>query len=72
MVLSAERDGLDRALDGVGIEFDAFIVEEAAKGVPACQCTADRIRTALRRQPRNEGWPLIQNTASGLTPPWPL
>jgi hypothetical protein len=35
VVLAAERDGTDRALDGVGVEFDAAIIEEAAEDVPA-------------------------------------
>jgi len=35
VILAAERDGPDRALNGVGIEFDASIIEEAAKSVPA-------------------------------------
>jgi len=35
VVLAAERDGTDRVLDGVGVEFDAAIIEEAAEDDPA-------------------------------------
>lgn len=35
VVLAAERYRADGSLDGVGIEFDAAIAEEAAKGIPA-------------------------------------
>lgn len=46
MVLAAERDGPDRALNGVGVKFDASIIEEAAKSVPAGQRITDRISKA--------------------------
>ena len=46
VVLAAERDGPDRAFDGVGVELDAAVIEEAAKGVPAAQGIADGIGEA--------------------------
>src|SRR6267154_5856189 len=59
VVLATERDRADAALDGIGVEFDAAIIEEAAKCAPAGQGVADRIgQTAagrdegeLRREP---------------------
>ena len=40
VILAAKRDGTNRALDGVGIKFDASVIKEAAKSVPAVQATA--------------------------------
>ena len=48
VVLAAERDGADGAFDGVGVEFNASVIEEAAKGTPAVQRVADRIGQPLR------------------------
>src|SRR5258708_10899714 len=43
LVLAADRDRADDALDGIGVEVDAAVIEEAAKGAPAGQGVADRI-----------------------------
>ena len=43
MVFAAERDGANGTFDGIGIKFDASIIEEAAKSVPAGQCITDCI-----------------------------
>lgn len=37
VVFAAKRDRPDRALDGVGVKFEASIIEEAAESVPAGQ-----------------------------------
>src|ERR1041385_469097 len=42
MVLAAECNGPDRALDGIVVELDAAIIEKAAEGFPACEGVADR------------------------------
>ena len=42
--LSAQRQGTDRTLDGVGIELDATIVEEPAEPRTAGERIADRVR----------------------------
>jgi hypothetical protein len=41
MIFAPERHGSDSALDGVGIEFDAAVVEKAAKRRPAHETIAD-------------------------------
>src|SRR3954451_14858403 len=46
VILAAKRDGTNRALDGVGIEFDASVIKEAAKSVPAVQRITSRISKA--------------------------
>ena len=46
VVLAAERDGANGTLDGVGVEFNAPVIEEAAKATPTVQCIADRIGKA--------------------------
>ena len=43
MVLAAERDRPDGALDRVVVELDAAVVEEAAERCPAGQGVADRL-----------------------------
>ena len=50
VVLAAERDGADGALDGVVVEFDAAVIEEAAEGVPAGQRIADSVGEAAARR----------------------
>ncbi len=42
VVLAAEGDGADGALDRIGVELDAAIVQEASQAVPARECIADR------------------------------
>ena len=42
MVLGAELDRPDRALDGIGVDFDAPICEEQAEPLPVTQRIADR------------------------------
>jgi pimeloyl-ACP methyl ester carboxylesterase len=46
VILAAQRDGPDGALDRVVVEFDAAVIEEAAKAVPTGQRIADRIGKA--------------------------
>ena len=46
MILAAKRDGTNRTLDGVGIKFDASVIKEAAKSVPAVQRITHRISKA--------------------------
>jgi hypothetical protein len=43
MVLTAERDRSDDALDRVVIELDAAVVEEAGERRPSGECAADRL-----------------------------
>ena len=66
-VLAVERDGTDGALDGVGVELDAAVVENAAQALSAAEGVADRLgqlallgdRLEARAQPElqslNEG-----------------
>src|SRR6187431_1978268 len=42
VVLAAERDRADRALDDIGVDLDAAVVEEAGEPVPARERVADR------------------------------
>jgi hypothetical protein len=42
MILAAERDGTDGALDGIVVDFDAAVVEVEAKRRPARKRVADR------------------------------
>ena len=42
-VLAVEGQGPDGALDGVGIELDAAVVQEAGEALPAAQGVADRL-----------------------------
>ena len=42
MILAAERDRPDCALDRVGVELDAAIMQEARQTIPARQRVADR------------------------------
>ena len=41
-VLAIEREWPDRALDGVGIDLDAPVSEEAAQALPTCERVAQR------------------------------
>ena len=41
VVLPAECDGPHGALDGVGVQFDAAVVEEAGQAVPPGEGVAD-------------------------------
>ena len=52
MVLAAERDRPDGALDRIGVELDSTIVEEAREGLPPAKRVPDGIgeRTAGRDQ----------------------
>jgi hypothetical protein len=40
-VFAGERDGADRALDGVGVDFDAAVVEEDGEAGPELESVAD-------------------------------
>ena len=42
-ILTIERDGPDGALDDVGVDLDAAIVEEAGEPFPARERVADRL-----------------------------
>jgi hypothetical protein len=42
-VLAVESERADRSLDGVGVDLDAAIVEEAAEPGPAAERIADRV-----------------------------
>src|ERR1700730_14090161 len=44
MVFTPERDRTDGALDHIGVDLDATVVEEASKTVPARERVADRPR----------------------------
>jgi hypothetical protein len=50
VVLASERDRADGAFDGVGVEFDAAVIEEATKVAPAGQGIADGIGQAAARR----------------------
>lgn len=50
MVLSSERDGANGAFDGVGVELDAAVIEEAAKSIPAAQGIASGIGEPATRR----------------------
>jgi hypothetical protein len=54
VVLAAQRDGAHGSFDGVGVEFDAAVIEEAAKGIPAGQGVADGISQAAARRDLGE------------------
>ena len=54
VILAAERDGTDCALDDVGVEFDAAIIEEAAENLPAAQGVADSVGEAAARRGLSE------------------
>lgn len=43
VVLAAERQGADGALDDVGVDLDAAVVEEEAEPVPSAEGIADRL-----------------------------
>jgi hypothetical protein len=47
VVLPAEGDGADGAFDRVGIEFDAPVIEESAKGAPTGQLCVPKTLPAL-------------------------
>jgi hypothetical protein len=42
-VLAVERQWPDAALDGVGVQLDTSVAEEAAEAVPVAQCIADSL-----------------------------
>ena len=42
MIFAPERDRTDRALNYIGVDLDAAVVEEAGKTFPARECVADR------------------------------
>src|SRR5258707_14492594 len=83
VVLAAERDRADDALDRIGIEFDAAVIEEAAKCAPADQGIADRIgqtaagrgKSELRIEPglhrRDSGSDLDWRTLCRAAAVWP-
>jgi hypothetical protein len=60
MVLAAQRDGSDRAFDGIVAELDTAVVQEMAEGRPAGEGVTDRFgeaptarnTTQLRLEPR--------------------
>src|SRR5436190_24368129 len=60
MVLTPQRDGSDRAFDGIVVELDTAIVEEMTEGRPAGKGVTDRAgeipaarnATKLRLEPR--------------------
>jgi hypothetical protein len=55
-VLAVQRDRADGALDGVGVELDAAVVEEAGEPVPELEGVADRLGEAgLAGQPTELG-----------------
>ncbi len=64
MVIAPERHGPDGALDGVGVELDAAIVEEAAERRPACQGIADGLGQPTAR--RNQAQLVLQPGLYGL------
>jgi len=43
MVLAPEGDGTDRALDRIGVEFDAAVVQEPGQGLPTGERITDRL-----------------------------
>jgi hypothetical protein len=52
MVLATEGDGADGTFDGVGVEFDASVIEEPAKCAPTGERIPDCIsKAAARRNP---------------------
>lgn len=53
VVLAAERDGTDRAFDGIGVELDAAIMQESRQPMPARERVADCFgeRAATRHEP---------------------
>src|SRR5439155_9085059 len=52
MVLPADRQGAQSALDGVGVEGNARVVEEALESVPMPQRVADRLAKRRAREDR--------------------
>ena len=44
MILAAERNGTDGAFDGVGVDFDAAVVEETGEPAPARERISDCLR----------------------------
>ena len=52
-VLAIEGDGPDGTLDGVGVDLDAAVIEEARQAEPTAQGVADR--TGDRRFLRDSG-----------------
>ena len=50
MILPSESDRPNRALDGVGVQFDAAVVQEAGQTMPARQRVPDRSGEVLLRQ----------------------
>jgi hypothetical protein len=46
MVLAPERDGPDRAFDGIVIELDTAVVQEMAEGQPAGKGVTDSVGEA--------------------------
>src|SRR5262249_23756078 len=46
VIFAAQRHGSDRPFDGVVVEIDAAVVQEAAKGWPAGEGVADRLGKA--------------------------
>jgi hypothetical protein len=78
VVLGAELDRPDRAFDGVRVDFDAAIVEEATEPLPVAQCVADRLgKRRLGRDARELGveprlQSVYQRPAVGLADAGPL
>ena len=78
MVLGAELDRPDRALDGIRIDFDAAVLEKETKPLPMAQRVADRLGESgfgrdareLAFQPCLHG--LDQRPALGLADPGAL
>ena len=62
MILAPERDGTDGALDSIGVDLDAAIIEETGEPVPARECISDcfcdrrfsRDGCKLRFEPRSQ------------------
>ena len=53
VVLAAERDRADRALDGIGVEFDAAVMRKRAD-LPSARARSGSLRRARCGRPRGE------------------
>ena len=69
MVFAAERNGTDCALDGVSVEFDAAIVQEATEGVPCVIPARQAMLSAIIADCISGLLPLQEPALMTATPP---
>src|SRR5258708_17971522 len=66
MIFTTQCNGPDRALNRIGVELDATIVQESREAVPARQRIADRI--GERAAPTPPAWATLVATPTAARP----